>query len=94
MPMMSTAFFRGIGFNWVVCLKGYCAGPGLGTHITSMFNYSTRDAQVRELFAEATGGDVRNVFRVDDIIGMIQKSGEDATERFLRANMLDLEVEA
>ena len=94
MPMMSTAFFRGIGFNWVVCLDTYHAGFGLGTRITSMFDRSTRDAQVRELYAKATGSDVRNIFRIDDIIGMIQRSGEDATEKFLRANMLDLEVEA
>jgi hypothetical protein len=59
-----------------------------------MFDRSTRDAQVKELYAKATGSDVRNIFRIDDIIGMIQRSGEDATEKFLRANMLDLEVEA
>lgn len=94
MPMMSTAFFRGIAFNWVVCLKKYWTDRGLGIRITEMFDYSTCDAQVRELFAEATGSDMRNVFRIDDIIGMIQESGEEATEKFLRANMLDLEVEA
>jgi len=90
MPLLSTAFFRGIGFNWISTLKGYEAGWGLGQRMDMGFQYDERQSKLAECMEKATGEHGFAVFSINDVIGMLDRNGQEKSEGFLRAKILDL----
>ena len=90
-PLMSPSFFRGLGFNWACTLPEYKTGWGLGQRLDMAFNDNVKEEAFDQLTRKVCGeGFVR--FSINDIIRLNNKNPIETSEKFLRAQLLDLEA--
>lgn len=89
MPLMSTAFWRGMTFNWVGTLRGFDPGSGLGQRMDMAFSSDYKEDGLAFINRMALG-DGFSRFSINDVIRMNNRNSPEVTEGFLRAKMLEL----
>lgn len=86
-PLTRMAYHRGLGFGWMA-VNGAPEIWGLGGSIEGVV---TDDNERDEMFAKACGADDYIIMSQTDVIGYIQRYGEEQAQKMVDAKVMSLE---
>ena len=87
-PLTSIAYFRGLGFGWVVRTPEYTGGSSLGPHISRPFGDEAVE-KVDEMFKRSLGNANFTGFMMKTLVNLYESRGAEGLEKYIESKIME-----